>query len=209
MEAERPISRKSKTNLYERHVIGSKDILPKMPETECLKRFMHNDVGDRKTTKANKYLAKLSNCCQKLGLGTAESEYTLFLFKKGIHEKHARKWPLVAVWAIYKTCQMYGTAISNEEIKMAVKFEFSRQFLPDMGKILYRMMDIEVPEGKNLEIYHFRLMIRRILGGKEYSEEEYSKNMSMAWKLFTHCYTEGSFRSRARKSISQAFGVGK
>lgn len=211
VSVEKPIESRSITNLYERHMIGSKNIVPKTDETKILRKYFHNDVGDSKKhpSKDAKYLSKFSNSCQKLSMNKTESEYALMLFQRGKKGVGARQYPLVAVWAIYKSCHTYGIPLTDREIKTAVRFEFNRKFFPDMAKILFKMMEVQIPEvdKSKTERYYFKLMVRKILGGWEIDEGMYSANLKMAWNLYNNVYTEGSYRTRARQAITQAFEV--
>ena len=210
-EYESPFEGNSVTNLYERHSVGSRDMVPKTGETERIRAYFHNNIDVHDSKNKIRSLSCFSNCCQKLGLDRAASEYSLILFRRGKRAFGPRQHPIVAVWAIYKACQMYGIPISDHEIKTTVKFEFQRKYLPDMTRILYMLMskNVTAPEAADNEEYHFRLALRKIVGGMTFGESEYAEKIANAWNLYKNVYNDGSCKARSRQSIMQAFGVRK
>lgn len=209
MSLEDPMEGKSTTNLYERHSIGGRDLLPKMDASIALKRYFHNNVGDDDTIKNSRTLSKFSNTCQKLNMEKSVSEFALLLFRRGKKKMGARDHPLVAVWAIYNSCRSFGVPISEDEMMVAVLFEFNRKYLPDMTKILYKMMGVEKPDidPARAEEYHFKLVLRDMIGGEEYKKSDYNHNYNLAWSIYKSGSRDGSYRTRARDAINAVFGA--
>ncbi len=203
---EAPYEGSSRTNLFERHATGSKNLLPKAMETDGLRAYLRSEMRDRVSVKEMDWLRKFSNSAQKLGLNRNESEYAFRLFRRGRETTGSRQYAFVAAWALYKSAKVHGVPITGKEAIAVVRGEFRKAHFPDMTKMLYKMMDVETPHDNDM-VYNFRAAIMSVLEGREYLKGDYSEMERLAWALYNDVYTTGSYPSRARAAVCEAFGV--
>ena len=203
--ADKPFERNSKTNLWERHGLGSQSLIPNTEVGKKLKRCIKN-AEDKKTHRNSEDLKKISNCCQKLKFAEPESEYSLKLYNKYKNSLGSRKYAYVAIWALYKTCKIHGIPIHQKKIISTVSSEFRKSKFPHISKILYEMKEVRLDAAEDDEKYSFGLALKEMTAGKKFSQKKFAVLKRDAYELFKDVYTEGSPRRRARLAIEILMG---
>ena len=196
----------SRTNLYERLEIGSRNAVP--PAGLGVTR----GAGDvrryfKGSLQPGVELSRFSNMCEKLRLPAGAQENAWVLYTRAAEEGSMREAAEHACWAVHNTCRSYGIPIPDTEIKEAAMAVYGRGRLPDMFTISYRHMDVPGGAAEGSDSYYFNLALRRLAAGVCLTDGQFAKRKAQAWEMYHDVFVEGSADWRARRAVSAAFGV--
>ncbi len=198
----------SKTTLYNRHKVGTRELVPKNKSTEGVRRFLKGGITNGKIARNDQLLSTLSKCCNKLGMSEAESEYVRKLYKRGSDYTKKKDSPYVAMWAIYKSSKRHSIPIPSTKIQRTVIEEWGRGHTIHMTHLLWKMMGVPLDfDETSDERYNFRLYLNKILKGKKFKKHDYAIMERNAWELYKNTYVIGTNPARAKRAISDAFRV--
>ena len=210
--------------------MGSRNAIPKTEQTRDLRRYMRAGIPEQLDPLAAKHLSQFSNCCERLVMGDAETEYAWRTFLRAMRAAEAkaraeaeakaaadggearpkpnRKTAETACWAIYKACKAHGVPLTAGEIHETARREFGRKKLQHMTGILFAHMESEAaaPQDDGAE-YYFRTHLKRMLGGKRYGEKRFAAAMRDAWYMYRNVFVAGSNNARATQAIGAVFGA--
>lgn len=200
------VAGESRANLYEAVEVGSREAAPAMSFA------MDRGSGDirryfRGRLVPGRQLSDFSNMCEKVSLPMAVQEYAWTLYRRAAREGAGRGAAERACWAVRGACRSHGVPRSDAEIRGAAMAAYGRRRLPEMFTILYRHMGVPGGGGRGSELYHFNLVLRRMVCDLEMTEAEFAARKAQAWEMFAGTFTEGGAGCRARRAVSAAFGV--
>ena len=201
---------KSTTNIYERHVTGSRDIIPDTGQMKSLRCYSHKNIYDNDSRKKLRNISRFSNACDLLGIDDTAAEYALRLFHTALKQRGGdRRTADVAAWSIYKSCKNHGIPIDGNVIADNVRRQFGRMRIGDIMSIAYDMMDIPVrdnPDG--IMKYHFRLILKKLTKKlPRMDDRQYSRRQADAWNMYNTLFLSGSYDKRAKNAVCKAFGI--
>ena len=195
---------KSTANLYEKHGIGTKEIIPKTDDGERVRRYFRGGIKGHSSKVNEDLLSKFSNATDNLGMQDKHTEQAWNMFVNTMETESSRYSAEAAVLAIYKTCKMHAKPKTEDEIRNAVRIAWGRKTIKHMTSILYRYMEKENPE-EDLK-YWFNLNIRKRMNGHRWPPERFELYKRKAWYFVTEIFTEGSPNKRSRVAIKKVFG---
>ena len=197
----------SKTNLFDRKEIGSRNYIPDTKEGERIKKYLRSGIYDGERKKSRDNLSRFSNVCEKLSLSQGLIDYSWTLFTRAIKTQPVRYTAESVCWAIFCACKKHAHPLSVAEIQNVVRMIWGRKEISHMTSILYDHMHLLDDESENDEEYYFKLNMRKMLQRKKFYPEDMAECKARAWFLFNNVFVNGNMSARTRRAIQVGFDL--